>query len=255
MRRIFVAAIAVFALGAAPALAADMALRPAPVRPAPVVYTWTGCFIGGNVGFGWQRNHPFDPTTPTIDMGSDTGTGIVGGGQVGCDYQFAGNWVAGVAGMFDGAEVNGSHLIPFAYSGDNSESMAFKTDWLAMVTGRVGYAITPQALLYAKGGGAWVHTKYTDTDPSGATFPPFSGQGSTTLNGWTVGGGLEYAFWPNWSVFLEYDYIGLNTPTVSLSYSCAAPCGFTNPYPYQENHHFQMVLLGLNYRFGFALGH
>ena len=141
-----------------------------------------------------------------------------------------------------------------AYSGDNSETMAFKTDWLATVTGRIGYAITPQALLYAKGGAAWVHTKYTDTDPSGVTFPPFSGQGSATLNGWTVGGGLEYAFWPNWSVFPEYDYVGLNTPTVSLSYNCAAPCGFTNPYPYQENHHFQMVLLGLNYRFGIGLG-
>jgi outer membrane immunogenic protein len=252
MKKILVAGIAIAACCGAPALAADLPIN-APVFKAPVaapVYSWIGCYIGGNVGYGWQGNKPSDPSF-SGDIGSDTGSGVVGGGQVGCDYQFSGSkWVVGIAGMFDGAGVKGSHSVPFAYAGDSAETMTFNTDWFATLTGRVGYAVVPQALLYFKGGAAWAHTTYSDVDPSGATYAPFSGQANATPSGWTIGGGTEYAFRPNWSVFVEYDYIDLGSRNVALTYNCGAGCGFANPYTFRETQNLQTILVGLNYRFG-----
>ena len=254
MKKILLGAIATAVL-AVPALAADLPARTytkAPIAMAPVA-TWTGCYVGGNIGGGWQKTSATDvgPDIPTAtaDAGTDTGTGVVGGGQIGCDYQFASNWVVGVQGMFDGAGVKGSHLASSAYAGDNTETFSTKTNWFATLTGRLGYAITPQALLYAKGGVAFVNENYTDTDP--AAVPPFAGQGSTNRTGWTVGGGGEYKFSPNWSVFAEYNYIGLGTKTSNYSYNCGSGCpGFVNPYPYAEKQNLQTVLVGVNYRWG-----
>jgi len=252
MKKLLLGAIATAVL-AVPALAADLPARTyskAPVAMAPVD-TWTGCYVGGNIGGGWQKTTTTDPLVVPpgfSDVGTDTGTGVVGGGQIGCDYQFASSWVVGVQGMFDGAGVKGSHLAPFAYSGDNSETLTTKTNWFGTLTGRIGYAVAPQALLYAKGGVAFVNENYTDTDP--AAVPPFAGQGSTNRTGWTVGGGGEYKFSPNWSVFAEYNYIGLGTKTVNIAYNCGAGCGFINPYPYWEKQNLQTVLVGVNYRWG-----
>ena len=90
---------------------------------------WTGCYVGANIGAGWQKNRPLDPLLP-IDLGNVTDTGVVGGGQIGCDYQFAGSgFVVGFQGMFDGAGINGNSFLPFAYAGDTTMSYAFKTDW------------------------------------------------------------------------------------------------------------------------------
>jgi outer membrane immunogenic protein len=252
-------AIAAIALIGTPAFAADMAVKipvKAPPPPSAPVYNWTGCFIGANIGYGWQRTTTTDvtSTTPPFDLGTDTGTGVVGGGQLGCDYQFAPNWVVGIQGMFDGAGVKGSHLVPFSYSGDFSETETTKTDWFTALTARIGYSVVPQALLYFKGGPAWVHSNYSDEDLSGTFFPPYIGQASGTRSGWTIGGGGEYLFAPNWSVFVEYNYVDLGTKTFGLTYNCGASCGFSNPYFYSEKQNFQAILIGLNYRFGVPWG-
>ncbi len=256
-KMIFLGAVALVAIGAAPASAADLPARTYTKAPpiAPVVTSWTGCYVGGNIGYGWQRNSTTDVDPSSIglfsDVGRDTGSGIAGGGQVGCDYQFAGNWVIGIQGMFDGADVKGSHVAPFAYSGDNTESHSTKADWFGTLTARLGYAVTPDTLFYVKGGGAWVHENFTDVDPTAVDpFPAYSGQAAGTRAGWTVGGGGEYKFNMNWSVFAEYNYIGLGSKTTGYSYSCGAACFFPNPYLYSDKNNFQTVLVGLNYRFG-----
>src|SRR6266851_5433214 len=79
-----------------------------PPPPAPI-YSWTGCYVGANIGAGWQKNKPHDPSWldplgNPWELGSVTDTGVVGGGQAGCNYQFAGTgFVVGIQGMFDGA--------------------------------------------------------------------------------------------------------------------------------------------------------
>jgi outer membrane immunogenic protein len=231
--------IAVLAtLIAAPAFAADMAVK-APMAPVPVA-SWTGCYLGGNVGGAWQHNSTYDPIA-AVATGSDSSSGIIGGGQVGCDYQFANNWVIGIQDMFDGANLNSSHY----YAGSTTETLGINTRWVDTLTGRLGYSITPQTLLYLKGGAAWAHVNYTDADPT----VPYSGQANVTRSGWTLGGGLEYAFLRNWSAFAEYGYIGLGNHNVSLTYNCGGACGFPNPYTYTVSHNISEVLLGVNYRF------
>ena len=247
-------AIAVGAvLGIGPALAADLPAAVYTKAPAAIPVTgWTGCYLGGNIGAGWQRTAVTDAepgTPPPLDAGADTGTGVAGGGQLGCDYQFASSWVVGVQGLFDGASVYGNHFASVAYAGDASESLSSRTDWFGTLTARLGYAVMPQALLYVKGGAAFAHTSYTDVDPSGLVNPPYAGQASGVRTGWTVGAGGEYKLSPDWSVFAEYDYAGFGSRVYGFTYNCGAACGFADPYHYSERQNLQTVLVGLNYRF------
>jgi outer membrane immunogenic protein len=98
MKKLLVAGIAAAAFYGAPALAADLPVK-APARayvaPAPL-FSWTGCYIGGNIGVGWKALRSSDPDG---DVEADkTFSGFVGGGQVGCDYQ-SGPWAVGIQGM------------------------------------------------------------------------------------------------------------------------------------------------------------
>src|SRR6266545_2878762 len=119
MKRLMLAGVAGIALVAgAPANAADLGARPtykAPPVLAPVpLFTWSGCYIGGHVGGAWGRKDFSDTGTGKfVGDGSapqsirvDT-SGFLGGGQIGCDYQFAPNWLVGVEGDFSGADIKG----------------------------------------------------------------------------------------------------------------------------------------------------
>jgi outer membrane immunogenic protein len=231
-----------------PVLAADMAVktRPAPPVIPPPVYSWTGCYLGGNVGGAWQHNSTFD-AVDVIDGGGDHGNSVIGGAQVGCDYQFTSNWVIGIQGMLDWTDIHSSHLFP----GSTTETLGLKTKWVDTLTGRIGYTLWPQTLLYFKGGAAWARIDYSDVDPTA----PYVGQASVTRGGWTVGGGVEYAFLPNWSAFAEYNYIDLGNRNVSLTYNCGSGCGFPNPFTYTVSHNISEFLVGINYRFGWLAAH
>jgi outer membrane immunogenic protein len=248
MKRLLLGTAMALAMGAG-ASAADLPPMPGPgpvysKGPSPM-WNWTGCYVGGNIGFGWQNNSAFDDGA-FADTGSDTGTGFVGGGQVGCDYQFWGPWVVGIQGMFDGAGVNGSHI----YSASSpTDTVGTKTPWFGTFTGRIGYAFMPQTLVYFKGGAAWARNDFSDVDPAA----PFSGQASATRSGWTTGVGVEYALQRNWSLFAEYNYLDFGRQNVALTYNCGAGCaafGFTSPNTFSERNSLQTILVGLNLRFG-----
>ena len=103
--KLAVAASILFGLAATGvASAADMAVKARPVV-APVVYPWTGCFIGGNVGGAWSKMDTTlvgqDGIGPVFaNYGREKDSGFIGGGQVGCDFQTS-NLVFGVGGSFD----------------------------------------------------------------------------------------------------------------------------------------------------------
>src|SRR4051812_11460111 len=127
-------------MGAAPALAADLPVRPAPpVYKAPVVappgWSWTGCYIGGNVGGAWI-DKDYSLTTTGADRGNHRADGIIAGAQVGCDYQFNGNWVIGIQGDYDWADAKGDHIDLGAPAIRDRSTMRS----LGSVTGRIGYA-------------------------------------------------------------------------------------------------------------------
>jgi outer membrane immunogenic protein len=196
--------------------------------------TWTGCYIGANVGGA------FGDASATFNFGevSTNGSGFAGGGQIGCDYQFAGPWVIGFRNMFDGTSNDRSRTIgtgPLAGGVVN-----FNNQWFDTLTGRVGYALAPAWLLYFQGGGAWAHTSTNITFNGVQT-----GQGSNTRSGWTIGGGVEWMFAPHWSAFLEGNYMdgGTKNATIFGPVACPAGCAVA------AKAHVSTVLVGVNYRF------
>lgn len=109
----------------------------------------------------------------------------------------------------------------------------------------------PQTLLYLRGGVAEAGIRYTDADPTLTAFSPYSGSASVTRTGWTLGGGVEYSLARNWSIFVEYDYMGFGSRNTTLTYSAPNPANAT-PYTYKETNNLQTVLVGLNYKFDWA---
>jgi len=248
MKNFLRSTVALAALIAAPAMAADLG-RPAPAYKAPppvYVFSWTSCYIGGNGGGMWVNKDyalrsvgvaPFGTVTfPAVGFGSHTASSGIGGLQVGCNYQVPGTgWVFGIQGDYDWANAEGSHLDPFfAVS-----TLRSKTKNLASVTGRVGYA-WDRFLGYVKGGGAWEKDDYIWF--LNAT-PGIALTGSETRGGWTVGVGGEYAFTDWLTGFVEYDYYGMGTRNQSFLGGPVA----TN-FDIKENKN--VVKAGLNLRWG-----
>ena len=226
MKRLLLAAVSVLAL-AAPAAAADMRpIAKAPVLPPPVeqVYNWTGFYIGGHVGGAFSGNN-------TFSSGNDAR--FLGGGQIGFDYQFAPNWVAGVEAQYSWLSGNSNNGLPFAPAG----LVTLDNKSIGSVTGRLGYAFGP-VLAYAKGGYAFV-----DRDLNVTSFGapvPFSTTGRSK-DGYTVGAGLEYMFAPNWSAKAEYQYYDFGKTTINAGPPAIVGTSFKN-----DEH---TVKAGLNYRF------
>ena len=225
---------AAISFGAAQAAsAADLPARmPTKAAPAMIVsHNWTGCYIGGNIG-GARSHTDVNDEISGASIASLTATAAVGGGQVGCDYQFMGNWVIGVQGMFDAsglkADTTSPALAPATLHGSIPR--------FATATARLGYAATPNLLIYGKGGGAWTHTD-AEILFGGAVLDT----GSFNQSGWTAGGGAEFMFAPNWSVFAEYDYLRFRDKTVTLA------SGNNIGTVHQD---VQVGLIGVNYRFG-----
>ena len=123
MKKFLLATTAVAALSG-PAFAADMPLKAPMMAPivAPPPYSWTACYIGAHVGVGWGRKEFSDNVNAISDLGGsipfNVGADFLGGGQIGCDYQFASNWVIGIAGDFSWANIEGQTDDPF-FAGKN----------------------------------------------------------------------------------------------------------------------------------------
>ena len=168
---------------------------------------------------------------------------MVAGGQVGCDYQFASNWVIGAAGDFSWASIDGNETDPF-FSNKSGTPIALRsrTDFLASATGRLGFA-WDRYLLYAKGGAAWMHGKY-DIDNgrcSGLGFGSCSTSASAMRAGWVAGGGFEWAFASNWSALIEYSHYGFGSEQFFDGASGLI---------FNAKTDVNAVTVGLNYRFG-----
>lgn len=265
MKRLLLATSALFAVGSAQA--ADLAARTYTKAPvvAAVPFSWTGCYVGGHVGGGWSRTGFTDPAIATGVAGTVTttgvlpgdrigvsGDGVVGGVQAGCDYQFSNNWVIGIAGDFAGTDIHGVANDPFfAGKSGNPATLSSRTDWVASVTGRVGYT-WDRFLVYGKGGVGFAHDRYSLNNfvTVGGFFcgPPFfiacNASTSTDRVGWTAGAGVEWAFAPNWSALVEYNHYGFDSKRVGF----VNPAGSTAFLDIRQD--IDIVKVGVNYRFG-----
>lgn len=229
MKKILLAAT-VAALSSTSVFAADLASRhytkaPAYVAPA---YNWTGFYAGAFVGGAFDGSNGFSTSNPAI-AGTRTDSSFFGGGQLGFNYQFAPNWVAGIEGDIGGLS---DHNRRFT-SGVNT--LRDNTDWLASVTGRLGYTWGP-GLVYAKGGVA-----FRDDGGLSSTLPFVADRNDT---GYTVGGGLEYYFAPAWTAKIEYDYYNFDRTTI------ASGLGGGSFINYRDDVH--TVKAGINYHFNWG---
>jgi outer membrane immunogenic protein len=168
------------------------------------------------------------------------------GGQVGVNYEFYGGVVIGAEAMFDWLP-NTQNTITVTGGGPAAGSTATATlnnRWLTTATGKLGYA-WDRVLLYGKGGGAWVGTSNPGFTVNGA---PASFTSSSSGNfGWTAGIGVEWAFAGNWSARAEYDYIGLQNQSFTVTPGTPT---FGGDVININNRNIQLLTAGLNYKFG-----
>jgi outer membrane immunogenic protein len=219
MKNSFLAGLGLVSLFAGPAMAADLPAKVPAVKVSPV-YNWTGCYAGPNFGsvFVQQDWGAF---------GGDDGTGLVLGGQAGCNYQIS-TWVFGVQGDAAWSDASGTHTDDVTGLTDE-----WKKNMLSSVTGRFGYALD-RWLVYGKGGVAWTHNRLNFSDLS------IVGE---TRDGWVVGAGLEYAITNHVSMFFEYDFYDFGTRTVGFNTTRGS-------VPIDIREHEGFVKVGGNWKFG-----
>ncbi|WP_022719694.1 outer membrane protein [Rhodopseudomonas sp. B29] len=230
MKRILVSTLAVVAL-AAPAVAADLA--PRTYTKAPVIAPvpgWAGFYIGGNVGGGWGKT-TFDSVAGGDhyllngqSFSTNTKAGVVGGVQVGYNWQFQ-QFVVGLEGTYSGSDIkNSTGIFADPVFGGQNVSFESKIDSYATIVGRLGWTPDNTWLLYAKGGWATGHVKSSVQDyfPLPATLQHWSGA-SKWQDGWTVGAGVEYKLTSNWILGVEYNYLNLSSKNHSGPINGVAP--------------------------------
>jgi outer membrane immunogenic protein len=243
MKKLLLASVAATALFGGSALAADIPRRPAytPPTPPPPVYTWTGLYWGGNVGYSWGRAHN-DANVGFVNFSeSEKIEGVIGGFQTGYNYQF-GAWVWGFETDIQASDQKGDST--FLLNPFTQLTTDHKLQWFGTSRSRLGVLATPNILLYGTAGVAYGQVKETFT-VSGLAVAAATVK--DVKAGWTAGGGIEGALGGGWSAKLEYLYIDLG----KLEQTLSTPFG-TETFTSRLTDHIARV--GLNYRWGGGYG-
>ena len=230
MRKQSIMALAVVAMMASQASAADLPRKAAsaPLPPPPPPYVWTGCYIGGNVGGAFAH----------IDV---TNVSSGASGSRTSEYQLCWwrsdrlrlpvlQFVGGRHSQHVRRDRHSPHqniCRPNLCTGFGTTDTKLK--WFDALTGRLGYLVAPNWLIYGQGGAAWTKAEATAFNGLGAQVGSISGHSRT---GWTAGGGVEWMFVPHWSLFLEYNYMGFGTRSSSFP---SLPCRDDLPDPQRQS--------------------
>lgn len=249
MKRIALALLA-STVFVASATAADLPTRPVLKAQAPVLFTWTGLYIGAHVGAGWSTTESrltgltVGPTSAALGLplASHTGNGFLGGGQVGFNYQVGSNLVLGIEGDGTWTDLKGSApcLVVFTCTD--------RTRWVATAAGRVGF-VFDRTMVFVKGGAAWAKQEHNvNLSLLGVTV---DASASETRTGWLIGTGVEQSLGLGWSAKVEYNYIDFGSHDVTLPVTVTglgvAPA-ISAATTFNDRTH--VVKGGLNYRFG-----
>lgn len=228
------------------AMAADLpAQKGAPAAPPPPAFTWTGFYLGAQLGYAFGRND----TTYSVDGGgpvvggviSDPG-GVVGGLHAGYDWEVPvstpNKFVLGIEGDLEGASYSQSVVAagPDLLTGATSQTRA---EVFGSLRGRLGYAFD-HILVYTTGGVA-----FTSFRNLTATATGVDGDWLDKV-GWTVGAGAEYAIDDHWSVRAEYRYDDYGSYSEVLANSTGGV------YDARHRETVQRIAAGFSYKFGSA---
>jgi outer membrane immunogenic protein len=242
MKRLLLAGLAAAMLVPAGGVrAADMAVKAPPPPAVAPQFNWSGIYVGGNVGGGWVTAPLVDDLTG-FNVGTPGNGSVIGGGQVGFNYQFSPFLVFGAEWFWDaiGQNSNQNNVTFLGLNGDTLNASA-QANWIMTATGRVGVTgpLWDHWLLYAKGGWGWLNTQAALTDlTTGASI-----SSTTTREGWVFGVGIEWAFAQNWTAKLEWQYLGLEDFTVG-------PGIIVDPIT-ARNADVNTLTFGINYLFNY----
>ncbi len=252
--------------------AADLALKAvkAPVGPA---YSWTGFYAGLNFGYGVSDNKMSSSSVVVLPTSGEFGNvssstdsidprGVIGGAQIGYNWQLGPSWLIGVETDFQGAGQKDSFTSSIlANAGGVAQATTTttqnKVDWFGTVRARTG-AVVGNTLLYATGGFAYGRVEASQTIsrvPGAAGSGSYTGFGaaSGTKGGWTIGAGAETKLAGNWTAKLEYLYVDLgslqNNYSNVLTSGGAIGSALTN-YTTSTQFHDHIIRAGVNYAFG-----
>jgi len=164
----------------------------------------------------------------------------MGGGQIGCNYQFSGGWIFGLQVDFDKFSAKASNRDLTLATNTNTTQQ----NWLGAVTPRFGYA-WDSLLGYIKGGGALTSLEFSSLD---TVPPPITGKLDRTRSGWTVGVGAEYAVTKQITGFVEYDYYNFGTINAPLALS-SGPLNLNQTFTNQIKVTNNVVKAGVNWRY------
>jgi outer membrane immunogenic protein len=229
MKKLALTAIAVLAATAASAADMRMPVKAPPPAPAPLIYSWSGLYIGGHVGGAKAERCLSIVEFGNTEVCNDK-TGWLGGGQIGYNFQ-TGAFVFGVEFSGSFAGLSGDRTFPNVNAHFHSDGKS-----LLLLTGRVGFA-ADRALFYITGGGAWSRNEVT------LYWNNLVGSRDVDRQGWTIGGGIEYAFTQNWSFAGQYNFVDLGGRNVTFD--------ALNLHGHTSNE-LHVFTARLNYRFGGA---
>ncbi len=222
---------------ASPAFAGDGYGRP---------FSWTGFYGGVHAGYAFNGDAVYTYTVagnfePANRPRPTELDGFIGGGQLGYNWQF-GRTVLGVEASLSGSDLQDT-LLENPLPGGNDYRTNSKINYLASLTGRLGYAFD-RTLVYAKGGIAFTTIEFDASFISGGGRTSISNDFDRT--GWVAGVGVEHAFTRNWSFAVEYTHIDFGSEHVTLPVTNS---GITTE---QLNGDFKIdtITARLNYKFG-----
>src|SRR5450759_2008747 len=246
------------------ASAADLPVKaPAYKAPVAIPYSWTGFYLGMNVGYSWG---PWDASSSQVIYDSESRTadpkvnGWLMGLQAGYNVQ-SGSWVYGLEGdiQVTGERASQSWSDPGAPAiiipppddflpgpaggGTATFTHEWEFPWFGTLRGRVGFLPMERWLVSVTGGLAVGDSKYDMTFSQPGAGRLYSLSNSVTKVGWTGGGGVEPALADHWSAKLEYLYIDLGTHSIDTVDVDGAP--FHVEHKIRDN----IVRVGANYKF------
>ncbi|WP_035966842.1 outer membrane protein [Bradyrhizobium sp. YR681] len=173
-------------------------------------------------------------------------------------WQVAQQWTAGIEGDIGFADRTttreGFTTIFLADSQEPGESLSIRSRWDASLRARLGYLVTPQTMLYATGGVAWQNVELTSTCVSFVCtdifgLSPGIIRKSTTMTGWTLGGGVETALWGNWLARAEYRYADYGKTSFTAARASTDPTLNPASATWDVTMRSHLATIGVTYRF------
>jgi outer membrane immunogenic protein len=264
MIRLIIGWTAILALLGIRAVAADPLRAPLILVPS---YNWSGCYIGGSVGGAFGRSNysgspagdfltpapvgepSIIPNLSAVTTDALSPSSLIGGGEIGCNWHIR-SIVVGIEGDFSGWNLSRSSLAtgpgdPELPGTSLTAATSESSHWLATVRPRVGYAYNDW-LFYATGGAAFASIGFSQSVLFSASNSGMAGSVTSTLTGWTAGGGIEYGITRNWLLKAEYLFVGFPSQSVT-EINPAFPTFTANA---SNRLSASIVRIGLDYKFG-----